>query len=85
MIGLNTQKLHDIAQTHIAEFVISSDHGKFVLILGSQSSPILVALGNFLYTCFQKKKCLSSGLHKTKLLDKHIVYPVSSPLREKKK
>ena len=48
-------KLYDTAKMHIAEFEDSSNYDKFALILGSQSAPVLVALGNFLYTCFRKR------------------------------
>ena len=39
----------------IAEFEGCCNYDKFALILGSQSAPVLVALGNFLYTCFRKR------------------------------
>ena len=48
-------KLYDTAKMHIAEFGDCSNYDKFALILGSQSAPVLVALGNFLYTCFRKR------------------------------
>ena len=40
---------------HIAEFEDCSNYDKFALIMGSQSTPVLLALGNFLYTCFRKR------------------------------
>ena len=48
-------KLYDTAKMHIAEFEDCPNYYKFALILGSQSAPVLVALGNFLYTCFRKR------------------------------
>ena len=48
-------KLYDTAKMHIAEFGDWSNYDKFALSLGSQSAPVLVALGNFLYTCFRKR------------------------------
>ena len=48
-------KMFGIAKTHITQFKNCSTHDNFVLVVGSQSPPILEALGNFLYTCFQKR------------------------------
>ena len=50
---------------HIAELKNGSNYSSFVLILGGQCAPVLVALGNFLYTCFRKRNtwqvvCMSS-------------------------
>ena len=47
--------LYDTAKMHIAAFENGSKYDKFLLILGGQSAPVLVALGNFLYTCFRKR------------------------------
>ena len=40
---------------YIAEFEDCSNYDKFALILRSQSAPVLVALGNFFYTCFRNR------------------------------
>ena len=42
--------MYDTAKMQSAEFENCSNYDKFVLILGSQSAPVSVALGNFLYT-----------------------------------
>ena len=39
-------KLYDTAKMHIAELGDCSNYDKFALIVGSQSAPLLVALGN---------------------------------------
>ena len=54
-------KLYDIAIMHIAEFNNCSNYDKFVLILGSQSAPVLVALGNSYIL----------GLHEFKVVVQH--------------
>ena len=48
-------KLYDTAKMHIAEFEKCPNYDKFVLILCTQKSVILVALGSYLYTCFRKR------------------------------
>ena len=48
-------KLYDTAKMHIGEFEDCSNYDKFALILGSQSAPVLIVLGNFLYTHLRKR------------------------------
>ena len=48
-------KLFNIAKTHNTGFNNCTKEEKFVLTLDSQSPPVLVALGNFLHTCFRKR------------------------------
>ena len=48
-------RLYQIAKRYIAEFEHLDNRAKFVAILGTSIPPLIIALGNFLHTCFRKR------------------------------
>ena len=48
-------RLYQIAKRYIADFENLDNRAKFVAILGTSIPPHIIALGNFLHTCFRKR------------------------------
>ena len=48
-------RLYQIAKRYIAEFENLDNQAKFVAILGTSIPPLIIALGNFLHTCFRMR------------------------------